>query len=84
MIQSRVSQLKRKIEQLGHDRKIARLEEEKQRALREGRVKITRTMRLPSSLKSAGVLDKLIQDLQALKAELSVYSEIDVTIEIEG
>jgi uncharacterized protein DUF6079 len=89
-IQSRVREIKKRVEQLSHQRQLDRLREEQERVARESqestvhelRPKLARTVKLPASLRSASRLDELIQQLQALRSELTAYSEIDVTIEV--
>jgi hypothetical protein len=39
---------------------------------------------IPATISSAADLEELIRSLQALKAELAVYSDIEVTIKIES
>jgi len=83
VIGSKVSALKKQIEQLGHQRRLQRLEEEKAKAKKAGQTKLQRSVRVPSSITSTPQLDSLIQQLQALKTELALYTDIEVTIKIE-
>lgn len=82
-IQSRASMLKRRVEQLGHDRQLARLKDERDRAIKDGKPKLSRTVSIPGVITEVRQVDELIQQLQALKTELNVYSDIEVTISIE-
>jgi hypothetical protein len=82
VISSRVGELKKRIEQLGRQRKLQRLEEEKAKAKRSGQTKITRTITVPAAITTSAQLEDLLQQLQALKDELAVYGDIDVTIKI--
>jgi hypothetical protein len=82
-ILTHVNELKKQVQQLGRERQLARLREEKERALREGRQKIARIINVPARVQSMTQLDTLIRQLQALKAELAIYDEIEVTIQIE-
>jgi hypothetical protein len=82
VISSCVSDLKKHIEQLGQERRLQRIEEEKQKAEKAGKTKLTRTVTLPAAVTTATQLEELIQQLEALKTELAVYSEIEVTIKI--
>jgi uncharacterized protein involved in exopolysaccharide biosynthesis len=82
-IASRVSEVKRKIEALSHERRLQRLEEETAKAKQSGQTKLTRNLSVPAAVSSVGQLDELIQQLQALRAELAIYSEIEVTMRIE-
>jgi hypothetical protein len=83
VIQSRVGSLRQRIEKLAHDRQLERLREEREQAAREGRQTITRQVKVPARVTAAAELDRLIQQLQGLRTELSVYSDIEVTITVE-
>ena len=82
-IQSQVSVVRKKIEEVGHERQLARLKEEKEQAIREGRSRITRALNFPTRVTSSSQLDALIQQLQTLKTELALYNDIEVTIELK-
>lgn len=75
--------LKKHIEQLGQERRLERLEEEKQKAKKAGQTKLVRSLSFPSTVTNAGQLEQLIRQLQELKSELAVYSEIEVNLTIE-
>ena len=64
------------------ERQISRIEEERQEAKKDGQTKLSRSVLIPATISSAGDLEELIRSLQALKAELVVYSDIEVTIKI--
>lgn len=81
-IQSRVSSVRKRIEEVGHERQLARLKEEKEQAVREGRSRITRALNFPTRVTSSSQLDGLIQQLQTLRTELALYNDIEVTIEL--
>lgn len=83
VIASRLSEMKRQIEQLGRDRQLQRLEEEKAKAKKTGQTKLTRSLSIPAAMTSTGQLESLIQQLQSLRNELALYSDIEVTIKIE-
>jgi hypothetical protein len=80
---SRVSEFKELIARQGQDRRRQRLEEEKAKAKQAGQTKITRTLNIPTAITKASQVDTLIQELQALKHELALYSEIEVHILIQ-
>jgi len=84
MITTKCGELKRRIELLGRQRKLDRFEEEKAKAKKSGMTKLTRTVAMPSAVKSATDLDGVITQLTDLKEELVLYSEIDVTIQVKG
>lgn len=52
--------------------------------LPQGRTKIVKSLDLPIRITSANDLDAIISRLQDLKAELNSFSEIEVTIHIQG
>ncbi|MCK5545502.1 MAG: hypothetical protein KAI35_09810, partial [Desulfobulbaceae bacterium] len=80
---SRLSEMKRRIVQQGQQRRKHRIEEEKGKAKKDGKTKITRTIKLPSAVSSADQLNTLIQQLKDLKNELEIYTDIEVIITIE-
>lgn len=84
MISTKTSELKRRIETLGRKRKFERMEEEKAKAKKSGQTKLTRTISVPASVKSATDLDGVISQLHTIKDELALYSEIDLTIQVKG
>ena len=89
-VQTRVREITKRVEQLSHQRQLNRLHEEQERAaretdktlVREVRPKMTRTVKVPTRLASAARLDMLIQQLQALRNELNLYADVDLTIEL--
>jgi hypothetical protein len=82
VIQSQAAGLKKYVTELGRQRQLERLKEEQEQAAREGRTRITRTVPVTRRLSSAAQLEKLIQQLQGLKSELAVYTDIEVNIEL--
>jgi len=78
----RLRDLKERIIKQGQQRLLRRIEEEKEKAKQGGKSKITRSVRLPSSVTSADQLDVLIRQLQDLKNELTLYNEIKITLNI--
>jgi hypothetical protein len=80
---SRVSEFKERIARQGQDRRRQRLEEEKAKAKQAGQTKLTRTINIPTAITTASQVDTLIQELQDLKHELALYSEIEVHILIQ-
>jgi hypothetical protein len=82
-IQSRVSNIRKRIEEVGRERQLARLKEEKEQAVREGRSRITRALNFPTRVTNSSQLDVLIQQLQTLKTELALYNDIEVIIELK-
>ena len=80
---SRVSDLKVRIARQGQERSRQRLEAEKAKAKIEGKTKLTRAINVPTAITEASQLDTLIQELQALRQELDLYSDIEVHITIQ-
>lgn len=76
-IQHQAGVLKREITELGHQRQLERLKE-----LKDGE-KVKRSLHLPLRMTSAEQLEVLIQQLQALKTELALYADIEITIELK-
>ena len=60
------------------------MEEEKAKAKKSGQTKLTRTISVPASVKSSTDLDGVILQLHTIKDEITLYSEIDVTIQVKG
>lgn len=83
VIASRLSELKKHIEQLGRNRQLQRIEEEKEKAKKAGKTKLSRSLTVPAAVTSASQLEGLIQQLQNLKSEMALFSDIEVTIKIE-
>jgi hypothetical protein len=82
-LQSQVSALAAQIKKLADQRRLERLEAEKQKALKEGKQRISRTLRLPARVQNVAQLDDLIRQLQSLKTDLALYNDIEVTIQLE-
>jgi hypothetical protein len=83
VISSLANELMTKIIQLGQQRHIRRIEEEKDKARREGKEKFVEAINLPSSLTASQQLDDLINKLQELKKQTLYYSKIDISLKIE-
>jgi len=83
VIQSQAEILKNEVIALGRERIEARLKAEKEQAALDGRTHITRSIKVSQRVSSTAQLEELIQQLQALKNELAIYSEIEVTIELK-
>ncbi len=76
-INNQVEILKGKVKELGRQRRAERMQE-----VKEGE-KIKRTVHVPVRMTSAAHLDNLIQQLQALKDELMLHPDIEITLEIK-
>jgi len=84
VIRSQVDAIRDGIIKTARERQLARLEEERKKAQKSGKTRLTRSVSIPASINSAAGLEELIRSLQALKAEMAVYSDIEVTIKIEN
>jgi hypothetical protein len=76
-IQHQVGVLKREIVELGHQRQLERMKE-----IKDGE-KFTTTMYIPLRMTSVEQLEELILQLQALKNELALHTDIEVIIELK-
>ena len=82
MIQSRLSDLKRSIEQRGRERQLDRQREEQERGTREGRKAVKRTVNVPAKLQSTVQLNALIAQFETIRDEVALYDEIDITLQV--
>ena len=80
---SRLREMKEWMIKEGRERQHQRLEEEKKVVIAEGKKKIQEVFKFPRALNSASELDELIKQLQNLKNQIALYSEIEVTLSIE-
>jgi len=81
-VQTQIAAIRDGILKTARERQISRIEEERKEAKKDGQTKLSRSVIIPATISSAGDLEELIRSLQALKAELAVYSDIEVTIKI--
>ena len=84
VVRSEIDDIRDGILKTARERQISRLEEERREAKKAGQNKLSRSVQIPATISSAADLEDLIRSLQALKAELAVYSDIEVTIKIKG
>jgi hypothetical protein len=78
-INSTLEELKRSIQRQGQERVRQRMEEERAKAGDKGPVKLSRSINVPLKLTTAADLDALIQQLQEIKAQLNLYTEIELS-----
>lgn len=83
IIQAQGTELREQIQSTGQERQMKRLKEEQRKAEEQGRTRISRSVRVSQRLTRTDELEDLIRQLQALKSELALYSEIDITIELK-
>jgi hypothetical protein len=72
--------LRRSIQRRGQELRLKRIEEERARTSDKRPAKFSRSFAMPGRVTSAGDLDALIQKLQELRAEVSLYAEIELTL----
>ncbi len=83
-VNSTLEELKRFIQRLGRERQQQRMKEEQEKYGTTDPVKFTRAVAVPATMSSAADLDALIQQLQDIKAELGLYSDIEVTFSLSA
>jgi hypothetical protein len=81
-INSTLDDLKRSIQRQGQERVRRRLEEERAKSGEKGPSKLSRRVAVPAKMTTAAELDTVIQQLHEIKAQVGLYSEIEVTFAI--
>jgi hypothetical protein len=81
-INSTLDDLKRSIQRQGQERIRRRLEEERAKSGEKGPTKLSRRVAVPAKMTTAAELDTVIQQLHEIKAQVGLYSEIEVTFSI--
>jgi len=79
-ISSTIKALKKTIQRQGQERQRKRIEEERAKTGTKGPVKLTQQISVPWKLTSSADIDALIQQLHEIKAQLSLYTEAEITI----
>ena len=79
-IQSQVQDIKQRIQRIGQQRLQDKLREEQERAIAEGKKKISRTLNSKPQITSIADLDALIAELQQLRGELKYAHEFELVI----
>lgn len=82
VISSRVGELKRQIAETGRERQREEMAAEANAGKEAGAQRYRKSLPLAPAITSVTELDRLIQQLQNLRAELSAYSEIEINLEI--
>ena len=83
-IQSQVQDIKQRIQRIGQQRLQDKLREEQQRAISEGKKKISRTLSPKTQITSIDELDNLFAELQQLRGELKYAHEFELVIGLDG
>jgi len=81
-INSTLEDLKRSIQRQGQERLRQRIEEERTKAGDKGPAKLSKSIAVPTKMTSAADIDALIQQLHEIKAQLGLYSEVEVTFSL--
>jgi hypothetical protein len=81
-INSTLDDLKRSIQRQGQERVRRRLEEERAKSEEKGPTRLSRRVAVPAKMTTAAELDTVIQQLHEIKAQVGLYSEIEVTFAI--
>ena len=83
-INSTLEDLKRFIQRQGQERKRHRLEEMQAKEGKTGPSKLSKRVKVPKRIGATIELDVLIQQLQDLKSDASLYAELDITFAIDA
>ena len=67
----------------GEQKRIERLQAERERLLHEGKTKLQRRVDVPARITERGELDTLITTLNSVAAEISVYADIEITLTVK-
>jgi Family of unknown function (DUF6079) len=81
-INSTIEELKRSIQRQGQERLRKRMEEERAKSGEKGPSKLTRKVAVPAKITTAADIDAVIQQLHEIKAQVGLYSEIEVTFSV--
>jgi L-lactate utilization protein LutB len=81
-INSTLEDLKRSIQRQGQERLRQRTEEKRARIGKQGSVKLSKSIAVPVKMTSAADIDTLIQQLHEIKAQLGLYTEIEVSFSL--
>ena len=82
VMSSRVGELKRQIAETGRERQREEMAGEAATGKEAGASRYRTSLPLAPAITSVADLDRLIQQLQSLRSELTTYSEIEITLEI--
>ena len=83
-IQSQVQDIKTRIQETGQQRLQDKLREEQEQVKKEGKKKISRTLKSKPQITSIAELDVLITELQQLRGEMKYAHKFELLIELGG
>jgi len=78
-INTTLEDLKRSIKRQGQERQHQRLEEERSKAGDKGPAKLSKAIEVPLKMTSREDFDSLIKELHEIKAQLGIYTEIELS-----
>ncbi|BDV01246.1 hypothetical protein TDMWS_13310 [Thermodesulfomicrobium sp. WS] len=81
-INSTLEELKRSIQRQGQERLRQRMEQERAKSGEKGPSKLTKKIAVPARITTAADIDAIIQQLHEIKAQIGIYSEIEVTFSV--
>lgn len=81
-INSTLEELKRSIQRQGQERLRQRMEEERAQSGEKGPSKLIKEIAVPARITTAADIDAIIQQLHEIKAQIGIYSEIEVTFSV--
>jgi hypothetical protein len=81
-INSTIDDLKRSIQRQGQERQRQRMEEERAKSGETGPSKLTRKVAVPAKITTAADIDAVLHQLNEIKAQIGLYSEIEVTFSV--
>ena len=82
-IQSRLQDLKQRVEKIGQKRLQEKLKNEQEKVKKTGQSKIVRKLESVKRINSIIALDELIRELQKIRGELQYAREFELTINIK-
>lgn len=83
-INSTMVDLKRSIQRQGQERRRSALEEERAKNGEQGPAKLSKAITVPSRMTSSLDIDALIQQLNEIKAQVGLYTEIEVILTLSN
>ncbi|MDI6749496.1 MAG: BREX system P-loop protein BrxC [Rhodocyclaceae bacterium] len=81
-INSTLEELKRSIQRQGQERLRQRMEQERAKSGEKGPSKLIKKIAVPAKITTAADIDAIIQQLHEIKAQIGIYSEIEVTFSV--
>lgn len=83
-ITSTLDDLRRSIQRQGQERLRQRIEEERAKAGDKDSTKLSKTIAVPAKLTTPADLEQLIQQLNEIRAQLALYTEVELTFSLDS